>query len=86
MNDFLITNQSNPVKPIEVQLSFTLHNFDRVFTRFNSENDWLTNFKFPSLMQFKSHIYSTETLTVLFDMALCISDRHSASQLYIVFG
>ena len=86
MNDFPIATQSKPRKPIGVQWSFTLCNIDRILRGFNSANECLTGFKYPSLMQFKSYKYSTETLTVLFDMGLCISDRHSAGQLCIVLG
>ena len=51
-----------------------LCNFDRVLTGFNSANEWLTWFEFPSLTQFKRNRYSSKTLTVLFDTALCISE------------
>ena len=84
MNDFPIATRPNPVNPIGDEWSCALRNFDRVLTGLNFLNERLTRLKFPSHTQSKSHIYSTETLAVLFDMALCISDRHSAALLCIV--
>ena len=67
------------MQPIVVLWSSALHNFDRVLTKFNSVNGCFTEFKFPSLMQFKSYRLSIEVLFAI--IVLCIIDKHSTGLL-----